>query len=359
MLGRPTRFTLACALAAAPLLGGAGLAAAENHRTWVVEPGPGTPIQKAVDRARPGDTVVVRAGHYRENVVVTKALTILGAGAQKRGTALTPPKEPTTKSCEGTSGFCVLGTTDGAHHVVERVGPVRISGFLIRGFEGSAVLGDGTERLQVDHVRAWDNDEYGLASLHGRLTSFGSNKVSGSEGAGLYIGDSPDAEGWIGDNNAGENAVGILLRDSTGVEAVHNTATANCVGIEALNTGHGATPGGFYKLVRNTAEKNNEVCPANDGRPTLSGLGIGVAGARSVLVKENIALGNETTVRSIASGGIAVFSTRAFGGADPSDVKVVRNVALHNRPDLFWDGTGTGIHFCDNEHRTSRPAGLG
>jgi len=36
-------------------------------------------IQKAVDRARPGDTVIIRPGVYHERVVISKSLTLMGA----------------------------------------------------------------------------------------------------------------------------------------------------------------------------------------------------------------------------------------------------------------------------------------
>ena len=34
------------------------------------------------------------------------------------------------------------------------------------------------------------------------------------------------------------------------------------------------------------------------------------------------------------------------------------NVVLHNDPDLFWDGSGSGNRFRHNRCRTSDPAGL-
>jgi hypothetical protein len=34
------------------------------------------------------------------------------------------------------------------------------------------------------------------------------------------------------------------------------------------------------------------------------------------------------------------------------------NVILGNRPDVFWDESGSGNRFVGNECRTSRPRGL-
>jgi nitrous oxidase accessory protein NosD len=45
-----------------------------------VYPGPGTPIQTAISGASPGDTIIVHAGVYDEQVVIAKALTLEGVG---------------------------------------------------------------------------------------------------------------------------------------------------------------------------------------------------------------------------------------------------------------------------------------
>lgn len=53
--------------------------AAVDAKVSLVQPGPGTPFQDAIDDAAPGDTLRVAAGVYSEAIVVNKALRILGA----------------------------------------------------------------------------------------------------------------------------------------------------------------------------------------------------------------------------------------------------------------------------------------
>lgn len=370
MVGNPTRIALACALVAGPVICGAGAAQAHpkpqphpSHATLVVHPGKGTPIQNAVNRAHAGDTIRVRPGHYTENVVVTKALKILGSGSGTHGSVLTPPKKAGKDACEGEAGFCVVGRTDKAgKKVLSRVSHVTVSGFRIKGFKGSAVFGQATDDLRIAHIRALNNGEYGVASFLGTRTAMVYNTATGSGEAGVYLGDSPHARGWVAHNVARDNTIGVFLRDSTDVTAEANTATGNCAGIIALHTGEGATAGGHYTLRGNTANRNSKACKADteEGRPAISGLGIALAGVHGVLVTHNTADGNRRTGPSLASGGIAVFSTKALGGANPRDNRVERNEALDNRPnDLFWDRSGKNNLFRNNKHRTSSPAGLG
>src|SRR6516225_11219014 len=61
-------------------------AAAVTATTVVVPPGPGTPVQDAIDAAQPGDTIRLTLGDYPEEIVITKALKLRGV----RSTAVVP-----------------------------------------------------------------------------------------------------------------------------------------------------------------------------------------------------------------------------------------------------------------------------
>jgi parallel beta-helix repeat protein len=53
----------------------------DNSKTWMVDPkggGDSLTIQAAVDKAKAGDTIYVKAGNYSEHVTVEKSLTLLG-----------------------------------------------------------------------------------------------------------------------------------------------------------------------------------------------------------------------------------------------------------------------------------------
>ena len=57
---------------------GVSLASYASAKTFTVMPGPGTPLQDAIDAAAPNDTLRLTAGTYPEAIVVNKALKIFG-----------------------------------------------------------------------------------------------------------------------------------------------------------------------------------------------------------------------------------------------------------------------------------------
>src|SRR5215207_8975631 len=111
------------------LAAGVGSAAADSS---VV--GQGESIQKAINAADPGDTIVVR-GVHKEDVVIRKD------GIKLRGddSAVIEPPAKAGSPCSRTFGLeaiCVLGDVNlDTFEVKKRVKDVSVSGFTIRGFQ--------------------------------------------------------------------------------------------------------------------------------------------------------------------------------------------------------------------------------
>src|SRR5262249_49886259 len=88
-----------------------------------------SPLQNRVDAARPGDTIVVEAGSYRGDLVIDRALNLIGRGRPR-----------------------LLGSGHGS------VGRVRAAGVTVEGFDidglGGGDLGDDTSGIHVAAPRA-------------------------------------------------------------------------------------------------------------------------------------------------------------------------------------------------------------
>jgi parallel beta-helix repeat protein len=247
------------------------------------------------------------------------------------------------------------------HHPVRNVtvANLRVTGFS----QGVGVDGFNTKGYHVKRVYADHNGGYGIARFASTNSVFENNHASFNGEAGLYMGDSPNGNSIMRDNVADHNGFGIFMRDSTRLAAVHNTVFGNCMGIFALNTGHGApfdTPAGDYLITNNKVIANNKACPASDEGGALSGIGIGLAGVHNTLVKHNTVLFNRPSGPTEFSGGILLVSTKADGGSDPNFNTVVHNTAKHNKPaDIFSDGTGKGNKIKRNNCNVAIPGNRG
>ena len=73
-------------------------------------------------------------------------------------------------------------------------------------------------------------------------------------------------------------------------------------------------------------------------------------GADDVFIHDNLVTNNVPSQPSDVSGGIAVLQ-------DSTNIRVARNLAKRNQPDLLWDETGSAT-FTNNDCQTSVPPGL-
>jgi len=338
----------ACLISLALMVPVAGVATA-----WGLVVHPGQSIQAAVNAARPGDTVVVLPGTYHEAVCITTD----GIDLRGHGAIILPPAQPPATPCSVIpAGIFLLGQVDFATGVVgDPISDARVSGFRVEGFESSGILMLGGRDVDIVGNTAVDNEEYGIARFFSTGGTLRANRVTGSDEAGLYLGDSPDADATIAGNTSWNNGLfGIFVRDSSHGLVVGNLATGNCVGIVVF-AAHG--PAEHWTITGNRALDNTRACGGGDELPA-SGMGIALAGAGHTTVSGNVVTENHATGPTPFAGGIVVASTAAFGGRDPLDDVVKANVAHDNDPDLFYDGSGFGIEFLHNSCETSVPNGL-
>ena len=209
---------------------------------------------------------MVRAGTYRESVKIqTDGLTLLA-----KGSVTLKPLKYGAGECYlpgHVAGFCVvpIDFDPSVGSYTKRVRDVTITGFRIVGFD-DGVFGFGTENLKVSHVVAIDNIDYGVASFDGIGTRFTRNATSGSHDAGIYVGDSVDANAVVTNNRSWDNALGILVRHSHKVVVSHNKVWGNCLGVFLLSDIE-AGGSGHITVQHNTVSANNNFCPDIRGVP--------------------------------------------------------------------------------------------
>ncbi|CAL9640692.1 right-handed parallel beta-helix repeat-containing protein [Streptomyces sp. Tu 3180] len=343
---------LACAAAVAAGLGAAPPADTPTvHRVQ-----PGESIQKAVDAAEPGDTVLLSPGTYKESVDITvPRLTLRGHGAHR--TVLVPGPDSAKGACaEAGNGICVTGTDK---KPVERV---TVSALTLRGFRKNGLWATGTDRLKVQQVTAEKNGQWGIAEERSVRSVLSHNVVEKNGDAGLFVANTVDTEEGARDagktviryNRTAGNRVGVTVRRLRNLTVDRNEATGNCAAVFVV--GDETEPRtGDLSVTRNHIHANNKYCPKTPRLPFLQGSGIVLTGAEETLVAWNLVQGNKGT--SPLSGGIVLF--KSLVGV-PGERNAVRdNLVTGNGPADLVDRDTTGTNtFSRNTCTLSEPAGM-
>jgi nitrous oxidase accessory protein NosD len=325
--------TTMAVLVALSLLVAAGFASAKP-KGHVVRPGES--IQKAIKAADPGDTIVVLGGVHHETVTIKKdGISLRGVNA-----VLKPPARPTSPC--GESGICVEADN------------VSISGFTVRNFPATGIIAIGARNAKFMSNRAIKNREYGIAAFSSTGAQIIANLTRGSDDAGIYVGDNPRADATVAANETYDNLFGIFVRNARHGKIVGNQVHDNCMGMLFLADAPG--PAGVFDVRGNKVVNNTRACPANEEGPPISGVGIALLGARGMEIKDNHIIHNVPSGPTEFSGGVVVVS--GFEGTPPTNNTLTGNTILRNKPDIFWDKSGSGNRLKPNNCKTSKPGRL-
>src|SRR5829696_848897 len=331
--------------------------------------GPGESIQKAINAADPGDTIVVR-GVHREDVVIRKD------GIKLRGddSAVIEAPAKADSPCSrafGPEAICVLGDVNlDTFEVKKRVKDVSVSGFTIRGFQAETPEEEpaftidlmGTRDATVTGNRTVGNVAGGVVVSGGINAKVADNDLIGtpkSDSAAILVADSSLNTKVVNNvvNNISGGAWGIFVTDTHGGSVLGNKVRDNCAGMffEAFK----AEPVGDFKVAGNTVENNTHSCRAAQFDRNFSGIGIALLGARGMELTGNQISGNVPSGPTRISGGVVV-STDPYSSRSPKPMNnsVIGNHFGHNKPDIFWDKSGSGNSFLGNLCDTSVPSSL-
>jgi parallel beta-helix repeat protein len=398
--------------------------------------GPDESIQKAVNAADPGDTIVVR-GVHREDVVIRKnGIKLRGEeGAVIEAPTRAKADSPCSKTF-GPEAICVLGDVSlkTGKLTGQRVSDVSVSGFTIRGFK---IEGDGARVIDViaarnatvvknrvignvpggivvfrnvnstiakNHfigssetkadgilveissrttvvknvVRSYPEDTNAIEVLEGIDTTIAGNDlignwlgvfVEGSTGTkilsndmshtgivGIFMIGPKSANAKVVGNNISGGPWGMYIathRGSIAANEVHNNCAA--MFFEDL----APWPVGDFEVKANTVENNTRSCRGAKFERAFSGIGIALLGATDMEVTGNHLSGNVPSGPTPLSGGVVVATSPYFGGTPkPRNNTVTANHFGRNKPDIFWDESGSGNRFVGNLCNTSVPSSL-
>jgi hypothetical protein len=115
-----------------------------------------------------------------------------------------------------------------------------------------------------------------------------------------------------------------------------------------------------FEVRGNTVEDNTRSCRAEKFDRNVSGVGIALLGAASGMeVSANHLSGNVPSGPTCISGGVVVSKDPyASGSPKPKNNSVIGNHFGRNKPDIFWDKSGSGNRFLGNLCNTSVPSSL-
>nr|MBA2714317.1 right-handed parallel beta-helix repeat-containing protein [Rubrobacteraceae bacterium] len=184
-----------------------------------------------------------------------------------------------------------------------------------------------------------------------------SNDVSRFGIVGTYVEGPKSQNAKIVGNDISGGPWGIFVSDTHSGSVVGNKVHDNCAGM--FFEDFASQPVGGFKVEGNTVEDNTRSCRAAQFDINFSGIGIALLGATDMEVTANHLSGNVPSGPTAVSGGVVVSTDPYFGGTTkPRNNSVVGNHFGRNKPDIYWDESGSGNRFVGNLCDTSVPSRL-
>jgi parallel beta-helix repeat protein len=284
------------------------------------------------------------------------------------------------------AGNRIVGNAAGIGVTVRSINTTIVNNDVIgnpnSGDSGIAVEEDSSyTTIAKNVVRSFPEGQFAIEVAHGATnTTVEGNDLVGNKGSGVLVVDSPGTKILSNDmrrsgiagtimvgqksqdakvvgNNISGGGFGMWVVDTKGGSIAGNQIHHNCAGMffEAFPS----QPVGDFEVKANTVEDNTRSCRAAQFGRNFSGIGIALLGASGMEVMGNHLSGNVPSGPTRISGGIVVSTDPFFGGTiKPTNNSVVANNFGNNKPDIRWDGTGSGNVFSANNCDASVPARL-
>jgi hypothetical protein len=249
-------------------------------------PGDASTIQGAVDRAKPGDLVLIAPGVYRESVVVRTKGVVL-RGMDRNRTILDGEFRRST-------GVKVVSAD-----------AVAVENLTVRDYRSNGLYWTGVRGYRASYVTAYRNGDYGIYAFNSQWGAFDHSYASGSPDSGFYIGQCNPCHAVIDGVTAEQNQLGYSGTNASGdLHIVQSIWRSNRAGIvpNSLDDERLA-PQGDAVIAANRVEGNGAVASraatGDEGFDVVFGAGIVIIGGSGNQVDRNV-------VQDNASIGIAI-----------------------------------------------------
>jgi parallel beta-helix repeat protein len=231
-------------------------------------------------------------------------------------------------------------------------------------FTGNSVgiVDEGSTGTKILSNDITDSTVVGTVILDSTGTKILSNDISRSGESGIVILFGPERannDAKVVANNISGGAWGMYVANTKGGFIAANTIHDNCAGMFFEANGFQKGPVSGFQVKGNTLENNTRSCRAAQFDRNFSGIGIVLHGARDMEVTGNQISGNVPSGPTRISGGVVVaVNPYRKGEPKPMNNSVIGNHFGHNKPDIFWDKSGSGNSFVGNLCNSSVPSRL-
>jgi len=304
----------------------------------------GETVQSAVDRSRPGDTILIPYGVYHERVVVDISdLTIQGI----------PNTDGDYPRFDGQDSLPEAFVASGNNFTISHLEAIN--------YTDNGFLAEGVTNLHMHHLATHDTGTYGIYPVRSTNVLVEDVVASGVNDAAIYAGQTENVV--VRNCEAYDSVIGVEIENSINGDVYNCNIYNNSLGIlYVVLPNLDSKVSRVGKVYNNIVRDNNRINDGPAGSAVADvppGTGLLIFGSDNIEVYENEFSGNKTT-------GTGLFSLTTLYSADELDVTPhPENNHLHDNRysnngydpdpfvkslgiptgDILWDGNGWGNRF--------------